>query len=47
MALSFELMGLGLGGVFFALFVLFFTIVILQKVFPHRGGGGDEDISQK
>ena len=36
MALSFELMGLGLGGVFAALLILFFSVIILQKVFPHR-----------
>jgi Na+-transporting methylmalonyl-CoA/oxaloacetate decarboxylase gamma subunit len=36
MMLSLELMGLGLGGVFFALLILFFSVIILRRVFPHR-----------
>ena len=43
MALSFELMGLGLGGVFGALLILFFTVIILQKVFPDRGQEEEKD----
>jgi len=36
LSLSFELMGLGLGGVFAALFVLFLSVIIMTKIFPHR-----------
>ena len=36
MDLAFELMGLGLGGVFLALLILFFSVIILRRIFPHR-----------
>jgi len=36
MALSWELMGLGLGGVFAALLILFIAVNIMVKIFPHR-----------
>jgi Na+-transporting methylmalonyl-CoA/oxaloacetate decarboxylase gamma subunit len=36
MDLAFELMGLGLIGVFSALFILFFSVIIMTKIFPHR-----------
>ena len=37
MDLAFELMGLGLGGVFISLFVLFVAVNILVKLFPYKG----------
>jgi len=42
MSLSFELMGLGLGGVFAALLILFIAVNIMNKVFPHREEKEDE-----
>jgi len=42
---SFELMGLGLAGVFSALFILFFSVIIMKKIFPYREK--DEDTKDK
>jgi Oxaloacetate decarboxylase, gamma chain. len=36
-----ELMGLGLGGVFAALLILFIAVIIMSKVFPERENNED------
>jgi len=36
MDLAFELMGMGLAGVFTALLILFFSVMIMIKIFPQR-----------
>ena len=45
MSQAFELMGLGLAGVFSALFILFFSVIIMKKIFPYREK--DEDPEDK
>jgi len=44
MELSLELMGLGLGGVFAALLILFITVNIMVKIFPHRENKKDSSL---
>ena len=41
-----ELMGLGLGGVFAALLILFIAVSIMSKIFPHREENEDGSSSK-